>query len=109
VRPENKRRSHNLRSPVPFSDSKKSINPMSSRQDFRQGRMITDHSDPEPPRVQAWLALAFPILAWLSQVFMALSVRRAPAEFYLLPAAIQGLLILGGAALGIWALAKRRG
>lgn len=65
------------------------------------------HPDHEPPRVQAWLALACPLLSWLSQVPVALFVRRAPAEVYLLAAGVQGLLLFGGLFFGIWALARR--
>jgi hypothetical protein len=58
-------------------------------------------------RLRAWLALACPLLAWLSQVVVALFVRRRPAEFYLLAAVSQGLLLLAGLFFGIRALVTR--
>lgn len=62
---------------------------------------------PDPLRVPAWLALACPLLAWLSQVFVALRVRRATADVYLSAACVQGLLLVAGFGLGVWALAAR--
>jgi hypothetical protein len=57
--------------------------------------------------MQARLALALPVLSWLSQIIVALYVRGAPAEFYLLAAVTQGVLLVGGMLLGIWALFRR--
>jgi drug/metabolite transporter (DMT)-like permease len=64
-------------------------------------------ADHEPPRLQAWLALACAVLACLSYVYMDLFVRGAPEEVYLLVAGLQGLLIFGAVVFGIWALGKR--
>ena len=61
----------------------------------------------QSPRALARLAVALPLLAWLSQIIVALYVHGAPAEFYLMAAAIQGFLILGGIVLGIWAIVCR--
>jgi hypothetical protein len=61
----------------------------------------------EPPHAQAWLALACPLLAWISQAYVALFVRGAAAEVYLLAMIVQGLLLAGGFSLGIAALARR--
>ncbi len=67
----------------------------------------TTPSEPAPPRAQARLALVLPGLAWLSQIIVALYIRGAAAEFYLLVAGLQGLLLLAGLPLGIWALVRR--
>lgn len=64
-------------------------------------------SDHKQLQKQARFAMALPILAWLSQVGMALFVGRAAAEIHLFAAVIQGLLILRGFLLGVWVLAKR--
>ena len=73
------------------------------------GTTMDEHSPSDPKQLQrqARFALALPILAWLSQVGMALFVGRAAAEIHLLVAIIQGLLILRGFLLGVWVLAKR--
>jgi hypothetical protein len=67
----------------------------------------SSQSERKPPRAAARLALVLPVIAWLSQIIVALYIRGAPAQTNLLAAAVQGLLILGGLFLGIWALLTR--
>ena len=55
----------------------------------------------------ARLALVLPVLAWLSQLIVVLYIRGAPAAFYLMAAVVQGLLIVAGILLGMWALLRR--
>jgi hypothetical protein len=58
--------------------------------------------------VLAWIGLALPILAWLSQALVAIVLQGLPASAYAAVALVQACLFLVGSACSIIALVTGR-